>query len=149
MSSERMDGALMALFDIFERASCPFILLGETARSIVKDGKLKGEKLEVGVTYKHATKEVFSALNTVVEQMALDLDDGWEDQESGWGTRKFEEKRDKVKTIEFRANHIPVVIKVIRKKSKYFSNPDSIVYNFDDYKVPNPFNSYWKVRGII
>ena len=148
-SSDKLDAALMSLFDVFEKAACPFFLLGETARSILKDGKLNGEYLEVGIYDRWATAEVLSALNTVVNLLALETDEGWENQERGWGAKVFREKRDKVITIEFRVDDVPVVVRVVKKKSKYFSNLDSVVYNFDDYKIPNPFDSYYKVRGLI
>jgi hypothetical protein len=148
-SREHLDRALIGVLDIFERASCPFFLLGETARSIVEDGALDGSEIEIGIKAQHATKEALSALNTVLSDLELLIANNWEIQDKGWGTGHFIETRNTAKKLRFMSEDVPVTVKIIRKKYSFLEYLDNVVYAFDDYKVPNPFDKYYKVRGII
>ena len=103
-STEQLDSALMLVVDTFERASCQFFLLDETAKSIVKDGSLKGGAIKVGVKISSLTKEALSALNAVLDELFIEVDgDGrnidsqWLTANKSWGTNRFEELRNKVK----------------------------------------------------
>lgn len=147
-----LNQAMQELTDIFERATCQFILLGETARSILKDGSVKGDKLEVGIKWTQLTQEVLSALNSVLPEKGLwiDLGDGGETPERNCGTKVFAKLRDRVKKMVFMTpNGTRVEVKVIKRKSRYLKHLDRIVYNFDDFLIPNPFDDYYKVRGFL
>lgn len=150
LSSDQLNQAMQELTDIFERAVCQFVLLDETARSIVKDGKVKGKRLDIGVKWNHLTVEVLSTLNSVLTELKLFGDDYFAIAEKSWGTRKFEPVRDKLKGLLFTTpNGTEVKVKILRRDNKCLNNLDNIVYNFDDFLIPNPFDHYYKVRGLL
>ena len=125
LTYEELNAGLMQLASWFEGAVCPFILLGETAKS-VKNNYVTGNKLEIGVRQKHLARSTGGILRMLIKDIKESADK--------W---------------EFEAMGIPVVMKVLHRNNKYITNPNSIVYNFDDYLIPNPFEGYWKTRGLI
>lgn len=125
-TSEELNAALLQVADYFERAVCPFLLLDETARSVKVDSQVKGKRIDIGVKRKHLARSTGGILRMLIK----DLDEG----EKVW---------------KFKVKDVPVKMKILERESKYTTNPDGVVYRFDDYFVPNPFEGYWKVRGLI
>jgi len=126
LTSDKLDASLMQLSTWFEGAVCPFILLGETARSVKKDNRVQGSKIEIGVREKHLARSTGGMLRDLIKDI--------KEFENEW---------------RFESADVPVVMKILRRKNKYIVNPDTVVYNFDDYLLPNPFAGYWKTRGLI
>jgi hypothetical protein len=124
-SKDQLDKALYDFEDLMERCLCPFILLGKTARNIV-DGKwLGGDKIEVGVERKYLTREALSTLKT------------------------FLKKKNLLKGFTYKAGEVPVKVKVINRKYKFFKNKQSKFYMGGMFLVANPFEPYWKSRNIV
>lgn len=126
-----LDRAIRRLFDTFDRLMCPIFLLGQTARD-VKDaplnldgGLLTGDKITAGVHRKSLTKEVWSTLRTI---------------------EKVEEDGN---LIKFEHLGVPIEVKIIDKKWKFLNNLDNKPYLVDDFLLPNPFEAYWKARGLV
>lgn len=126
MSLEDLDFALTKVEEIFERAMIPFVLLGETARSVIEKDQVDGNKIEVGILRRHLQETAKSILDIVLPG--------------------FKEKGGK---IEFMVDEVPVEVKIIEKKYKYFERPDRVFYKITQYCIPNPFGRYWEVRGMI
>lgn len=127
----KLDAALRYGQDVIERTLCPFFLWGQTARDVVDapptvdGGLLTGDKVELAILEKHLTREVRSTIKTM---------------------EGAEEEDDK---IEFEHDGIPIIIKVIRRNYKFLQRPDAKFYMADEYKIPNPFESFWKKRGLV
>ena len=114
---------------IFEGASIPFILLNETARRVKNVEDLKGiEVLEIGVLKK--------SMNEYVERTFRDR----------WG--EWKDKNVEV-TLAYSGQKMPVNIKFIKGKYSIFDNLDTVPYYGGMFKLPNPFEKYWKMRNLI
>ena len=123
---EQLDKALFNVEDIFGRAMCPFLLLGQTAKDVVEELYLSGNHVEVGVEERYLTKGVRSTLKTYIKNIEF-KDEGFVYEVEG----------------------VPVKVKFIKKRYPFFKYPDSYFYLAGDYKLPNPFESYWKARFLI
>lgn len=124
--------AIQDIYDMQEKTSIPFIVLGELAKTIRnKLNSYDGEKIEIG----------FPASNLVPEIRSLFKQ--WNFQETKYGYKYYF-----TPPIKWDVK-IPVEIHCWSKKYPFFSNPDVGFFGVDEYKLPNPFEAYWKVRGII
>lgn len=120
--------ALYYLEDVFARAMCPFILLGDTAKNIKE--RLDQDShtpIEIGVKRKDLTDYSLSTLKTYFP-----------------GEANYTKKR-----ITFEWQGTPVTVKIIDKKWKFLDNPDQVFYKLTHFKIPNPFKKYWKSRGLV
>ena len=59
---------------------------------------------------------------------------------------KIEEAKDGYK-IELKG--VPIHIKIIKRDYKFFDNPNITFWGVTEFLMPNPFEEYWKVRGLI
>lgn len=126
LSPSQLDRALDWAEDTLTRAQIPFLLLGETLRSIRETGQLAGDKIELGIRRRyltHSTKGMFRLLEPQAE-----IIDGY---------------------IRFEHNGVPIEIKVITKDYYFFRNPNRVFYGVSDYMTPNPWDKYYKARFII
>jgi len=124
--TSKLDNTLLHVQLVLERSAMPFVLLGETARSVVEDGSIGGKKIEVGVEKKYATKSSISLLKMQEPRI--------EETESGY---------------RFTRHDVPVEINIIKRKYKFMKNPSLIFYWVENYYLPNPFKAYWKVRSFV
>lgn len=121
--------AMRDLYDTLERAMLPGVLLGDVAYQIKVEGKdglanpVHVTKLEWGFPKKNLTAEVKSLFKT------------WQFRETEQG-------------YEYEMNGVPVKVKVYGNYA-FLNNTDNVFYGADDFKIPNPFNKYWKARGLI
>lgn len=134
-SHEQLQEALFHLVDILDRVICPFLLLDETARSIVEDNKIKGDGLDIGIRDRDLTSSTLSMFRTLASNVDIRL-----------GIDDFIQTD---KAISWNYKGIPIRIKVIHKKYQMVDNPDHIEYWGESYQFPNPFAKYWKVRRLI
>lgn len=118
--------ALYDVQDVLERALCPFVLLGETARSLKETAFLSGDGVYIGVLKKHITKESKSTIQIYLGKHEI--------REDG---------------IDYDVNGVPVHVKFITKNYQFFKNQDFTFYMANEYKLPNPFETYWKARYLI
>src|SRR3990167_7956233 len=63
-NTDQLNKSLMDVEDLLNRALCPFVLLGNTARDIVDGRELTGDRITIGIESKHLTKEAVSTLKT-------------------------------------------------------------------------------------
>lgn len=120
--------ALYYLEDVFSRAVCPFILLGQTAKNIKENlDQDSHTTIEIGVKKNDLTQYAFSTLKTYFPSEAVYTD----------------------KKITFEWQGTPITIKIIHKKWKFLKNLDQVFYKLTYFRIPNPFNKYWKSRGLI
>jgi hypothetical protein len=129
---QQLHDALFGALDLMERAICPFVLLKETAykcreSSSSIDFDLVGLKqIDLGIKVNQLTKEVLSTFETYAKEYRNDGTD-----------------------ISFICNGVPVVVRIIHRNYQVFNNPDTIFYKVEEFKIPNPFDKYWEMRGFI
>ena len=113
--------------DVIEilRTFFTLILAGDTAYSVVKNTRPKEQKITFQIRYTDWTDFARRMLLTVLPQA------------------KVTEKK-----ITFDFNTIPIEILIV-KKDKFIKTPDTVIYNFESYWIPNPFDAYWKARGLM
>lgn len=51
--------------------------------------------------------------------------------------------------IKFTYKGVPVEIKILKYRYHFFNHPDPVFYNYDEYKLANPWNAYWEARESI
>lgn len=132
LTTEDVDKAINDVFDIQERSLLHFIWLGDMAK-IFKD-KAQTQvlhEIELALPSKAVTSEVANLFET------------WKFTKTDYGY-----------TYEFSVplkwtTRIPVRIYVYKEKFKLFDNPDSMWAGVDYAYIPNPFEPYWKMRGMI
>ena len=121
--------ALEELEYIFEGATIPYILLGETARRVKDTEPLEGlPELEIGVLKR-----------TMSDYVERTFKDRWGD----WKNKTVNV------TLAYSGKDIPVNIKFIEKDYSVFKNPDQKFYFSGNQKIGNPFDKYWKMRNLI
>lgn len=124
--------ALYDIQDILERAQCPYVLLKDTARSIVDKMKLEGDGIYIGVMKKDVNRMALSTIKFYL---------------SGVRDPRTTEVRED--GFDYVWNGVPVYVKFIERKYNFFKNPDFAWYMANNYSIPNPFENYWKARFII
>ena len=120
--------------DLAGRALLPFCLLGMTARRVKDDKKLWGHGIDIGVEKKHFTNQVKGTINNY----------------RAYAYGKASELESLPKTgdiVKFEYEGIPINVYIVGKddwRHKYLENQDFAYYMADNFKIPNPFEEYWK-----
>ena len=140
-SKEQLDKAIRAIYDLFEGRPWPYMLLGDTAKG-AKEGKLYGDKIEIGILKKHLTPDLFSHIKTHIEY------------EVDRGRSKYAEINDNLIKYTYKENRhnlvvVPIEFKIIYRNYQFFKHPDHVIYNYDEFSIPNPLEKYLKARYII
>jgi len=123
------DSALYFIEDILQRSSISFILLGDTAKTIVDsvdgfDSTVTGD-ITIGILKKDLTESGQSFLKMLIP--GIEISDNME----------LEHEGTKIK------------IKVINRNYKVFKAPDFKFYKVTEFNIPNPFRGYWKMRHLV
>lgn len=126
-TSEQITLALYYLEDTMDRAQLPFFLLEGAARQ-VKDNipYLSLTQIDAGVEEKYVQGSGLAMLKIVLPNIYVDQN-----------------------TISFEYDKVPIVIWIVKKKWKFFQNPDTVFFGICNFKIPNPFERYWKSRFLI
>jgi hypothetical protein len=132
-SSDQLQAALVEVWDLFDRAMCPFMAFREIARQM-SQRQIPHDLsvLEFGVKSEHITPEVASVFKTFAKDVAVRLG-----------------KDGQPIAIRFFANKVPVVITVVKRNYPVLDHPDTVTHLIEDFKIPNPFDKYWKMRFFI
>ncbi len=129
MSDYDIERALYDVEDLFQRVLVPFVLLGETARSIKEGEFIGGTAIEVGV---RAGDLVPEAMSTILS--FSNFEGGFNKTPTGY---------------EYLSHGVPIKITVINKKWKFLENPNYVFYGPAEYRIPNPFLDYFKVKQFV
>ena len=93
------------------------------------------DKITGAIHQRHLTKEVKSAIKAQLDY---------------WQDRKISEPYTMDdKYIKWTYHGIPVELKILKIRWKFFDNFNPVTFNFDDYKLANPWDSYWKSRFLL
>jgi hypothetical protein len=132
-SGEQITNALAELFDrLYEVASLKAILLGEVAKACRENRPMPPvDLIEFAIPISSLTYEVKSNFKT-------------------WGFRetKFGYEYDYSVPLQWHIL-VPIRIYVYREKFKLFDVPDRVWAGVDGAFIPNPFDSYWKIRHLV
>ena len=136
---EQLNAAIRAVYDLWEY--WPYMLLGDTAKG-AKEGKLYMNKIEIGIKKNELVKPVMDGIRTHIEY------------EIGRGRCDYKEISDDWIKYTWKLNKsdpvaVPVECKIIHYNYQFFKHPDHVVYNYDEFRVPNPFEKYFKTRYIV
>lgn len=123
----KLDRALDYVYDILGRAQVEYMLFGDTAYSIYKNELPKYNKIYIGVL-RHDMTEFGRRILTLTTPGIVD--DGKK--------MKFESPEG-----------VPIEIRLVHKEYPFFVHPDQVLFKGDAYKIPNPFDTYWKVYRLI
>lgn len=124
---DELHEAILYVQDILGRCLCPFFLLDETAEQMrIEMPTLSLSEINVGVKKSEWTAEAQSTFYSLVPGA------------------------EGMKTITtFTYNNVPVNIWIIQNHYTFFDHPDTKWYYTSEFKIPNPFDLYWKSRFII
>ncbi len=124
---QQINDALLFLEDVMERAQTPFFLLEGIAKEIHDNiPYFSLNQIDAGVLEKNVQETGRSMLKIVIPNIYINTN-----------------------TISFKHNGVPIVVWIIHKRWKFFQNPDTIFYGITSFKIPNPFDRYWKSRFLI
>ena len=126
-SSDELYAALMNIEDLMDRLLTPYILLGNTADAVKFDKHLEGDGIDVGIKKTALTQYVYSILDSELHLKPEEIDDGF----------------------TYMVGQVPVRVKVYKLDYQFFKYPDVKVYMYGTYSLPNPYNNYWRARGLI
>jgi len=130
---DELHESLLWIQDMLERSSILFMVVGDIGKQIVENELpvFESDKLEILALKQHVTESGKSMLRTLLEQYyAKDID--WTEDR-----------------IKFLHGNVPIEITIVHNMYPFFMNPDFRYYTTTEFKVPNPFNSYWEERDHI
>lgn len=137
-SSEELRPAMMFVWDIFDRGQIKYFMLGEIAKQLKEgdentENTLIADQIEVGCMRGNLTYALYSLFREM-------LPEGFEEIKTAKGD---------LKKITFEYSNVPVVIRVFDKDYGVFGDLDVKFYDRECVFIPNPFDRYWQIKGII
>jgi len=131
-----LDKALDYAGDIFGRAGVPICLAREMARQVRDGEKLHALPfVDLVVLDKHVRESGSKMLRTVIE--------------GPWRVPNMNYKVSKKMIEFFSEDGVPIRAQIVKSNTKYFDNPDTAFYGVSEYRIPNQWDKYWKVRNRI
>lgn len=120
--------ALFVAEDLLDQLLTPYFLHMETAYAVKQNKLLEGNGVDIMIRDKSLTQYVYDIL---ADQLKL--------------------TKEQVKNgFEYKApNGVPIRVKVYTRNYYFLKYPDQVIYQYGNYQLPNPFDVYWKSRGLI
>ena len=134
-TKDQLDTALRAMWDLLEY--CEWTPTHETAKGI-KDGELYGDKI-TGQIHKRFMVDEHNEFRSSIKTML----DAWVHSKFIPSYEWTDEK------ISWVYEGVPCELAILQRRYKFFDNLDFAYYNYDDFKMPNPFEKYFKARFIV
>ena len=124
--------AIQDMYDLQERTNIGFIVLGDLANTIHdKIEYYDGDVVQVG----------FHISNLVPEIKSLFA--GWDFKPTKYGYKYYFTPPTKWNV------KVPIEIHTYKIRYPFFENPDIGFFGVDEYRIPNPFATYWQYRNEI
>jgi hypothetical protein len=122
-----INAAMRYIYDQME--SClivNYVILGEAGLAIYEGRQVPSdiEVIEVGISHGQMTPEVLSLFKQW----------GYVANKKGYETT-------------FEGTKIQFI--VMKRKYKWMQHVDVRFYDVDEYKIPNPFSEYWKIKQLV
>lgn len=107
---------------LLEGASLPVIVIGEVAERLKNNKPLDNvQEVEFGIRESALSKYALSTLKTW-------LGENWQETEN---------------------EGVPIHFRVFKNDRGLLKRPDMASFWGGWYKIPNPFEKYWKIRGLL
>lgn len=134
-----LEAALYNATDILGRCMLPYVVLKDTAYDIVKGPEKLGisKGVYLGVEKRYMTPEVWSSLRTFSAH-----------DKSGF-ISMMDDYKETPKGFEWKFQGVPIYVQVIKRNYKFIRNPDFKFFRLEEYRIPNPFDNYWKARMFV
>ena len=127
-SSGKLAEALFTIEDLMDQLLTSYFLHEMTAWHVKHNELLSGDGIDVLIRDTACTQYVYDILADRLKLTPEQVKNGF----------------------EYNAvNGVPIRIKVYKRNYQFFKYPDHVVYNFGTYQIANPFELYWKSRGLI
>jgi len=108
------------------------MLAGNTLKTM-REGQIDGDKVEVIVLEKHYGSEARSIFSSSELRKLIRMENV--EETDGFLRWKFE--------------GVPIEVKIVKRHYGCLQRPDVIFYKYDQFKTPNPWETYWKIKGLI
>lgn len=124
-TSEQLEAALFAAKDFLDEAVCEFFVMGETAKCMKEDRWLTGKKIDIGIKEKEyiGTKEIMLIANPNIDIQP--------------------------RKIIMIHEEVPIEIRIIHKHYRVLDHLDQILYAYEDFLVPNPFDAFIRMSVFM
>lgn len=123
--------ALREMEGDFEGACIAFFLLDETAIQVKDEDKLDQlPEITIGVTVANWGDIQQRLFRTRMEYV-----------EKPWKKTKY--------GFRFKCAGVPIKVKVIKRHRKFFSNLNTVFFDFATFNIPNQFEKYRKMRFMV
>ena len=107
---------------LLESASLPVILMGEIAERLKRNKPINDiQAVEFGIKKSSLSKYALSTLKMMIGK--------------DWQKTEHE--------------GVTIIFRVIKQDKGFLKRPDQASFWGGIYKVPNPFNKYWRMRGLV
>ncbi len=140
-TGEQLDAALYNVGELLGMCMVPYILLKETAKDVAAGPERlnEGTGIYVGIPKNSVTPELKSLIRTFKDHVDLTY---------GNQGRIVDFKEDE-NGYSWMERGVPVYIQIIHRSYEFFKRPDFKFYRLEEYRIPNPFDKYWKARFLI
>ena len=126
-SHDKLYPAFTTVEDLMDRLLTPYFLHMKTAEDVKNNRLLEGDGIDVMIRDKSITQYVEDILKDEMNLMPEQIRNGF----------------------EYKVGEIPVRVKVYSRNYHFFKYPNHVVYQFGTYQLANPWDVYWKARGLI
>ena len=113
--------------NMFEACQVPLLLLQQTGYQAKIGQGISGTAINTGVMRHNLTEFQFPMLKSIMPTNTV-----------------YEPNK-----ITFVRNNVPVFIKIINRNYKFLQNPDTVLWQYEAFQVPNPWDDYYRVRYLI
>lgn len=110
--------------EAFERCQIPYVVLGQAAYDIKHNLPISTTKIVFGMLQRYNIRELVSMLPIVIPDLEVTTD--------GWRITK---------------DDMSIQIKILTKNYPTVMDPDIVFYEHWRFRLPNPFNEYWKLEN--
>ena len=125
-TSEQLEEALFAVFDMMADAQLEFFPMGKTASQMYSNEWLQGDRLNFGIRKQDLAESTVQMLK--ISNPSIDIQD---------------------KKIIMEHNGIPIEVRIIRKHYRVLDNLDTIDYAYETFLMPNPFDAFIRMSVFM
>lgn len=124
--------------NLLESASLPVVMGGDVAEQIVNHKKLNAKEIEFLVKKSDLSEYAISTLNSAMHKLHKETPEKVD--------RNKLDKRWKDGVM-----HEGILIKfnIVKQDKGFLKRPDQAYFWGGMIKVPNPFEKYWRMRGLV
>lgn len=123
-SDTEVRDALRWIGDILDWSQIPFMVLGDLVPQMISQNPVSVDKIVIGIRKNAWNKTTQSLFKTFLPSVNVD-------------------------ELSLDFNSVPIELKIITRDYEFFKNPDNVFYWTDEYKIPNPWDKYYKARFLI